>query len=185
MVKSSRACVRLVCVGVLFSSFSYAVSPDRINGPLNAGPKVALRGNVHGFAKPDNDLGRADGSRPMQGITVAFHPSAAQQKELDQFIAELGDRSSPNYHKYLTPKQFGQRFGMSWNDLNKVIAWLQAEGFTNIKVANGRNEITFDGTVAQVESAFGVEMHHYLVDGVVHMANAGEPSIPAALAGSC
>ena len=184
MVKSSRACVRLVCVGVLLSSFSYAVSPDRINGPLNAGPKVALRGNVHGFAKPENDLGRADGSRPMQGVTLAFHPSEAQQKELDQFIAELGDRSSPNYHKYLTPKQFGQRFGMSWNDLNKVIAWLQSEGFTNIKVANGRNEISFDGTVAQVESAFGVEMHHYLVDSVVHMANSGDPLLPPAIAGS-
>ncbi len=184
MVKSSRACVHLVCVGVLLSSFSYAVSPDRINGSLNAGPKVALRGNVHGFAKPDNDLGRADGSRLMQGITVAFHPSEAQQKDLDQFIAELGDRSSPNYHKYLTPKQFGERFGMSWNDLNKVIAWLEAEGFINIKVANGRNEITFDGTVGQVESAFGVEMHHYLVDGVVHFANVGEPSIPAALGGA-
>jgi len=142
---------------------------------------VALRGNIHGFAKPENDLGRADGSRPMQGIIVAFHPSEVQQKDLDRFIAELGDRSSPNYHKYLTPKQFGQRFGMSWNDLNKVIAWLQSEGFTNIKVANGRNEISFDGTVGQVEALFNIEMHHYLVNGELHLANASEPSIPAAI----
>jgi len=184
MVKSGRGVVCLLCTAVVFSTISYAAAQDRINGPLSAGVKVALRGNVHGFAKPENDLGRADGSRPMQGLTVAFHPSEAQQKDLDQFIAELGDRSSPNYHKYLTPKQSGQRFGMTWNDLNKVIAWLQSEGFNNIQVANGRNEISFDGTVAQVESTFGVEMHHYLVDGVVHLANSGEPTIPAALAGS-
>src|SRR5580765_3767092 len=162
MVKSGRDIVSLVCAAVVFSSFSYAVTPDRINGPLSAGPKVAIRGNLHGLAKRENDLGRADGSRPMQGVTLAFHPSEAQQKDLDQFIADLGDRSSPNYHKYLTPKQFGQRFGMSWNDLNKVIAWLQSEGFTNIKVANGRNEISFDGTVGQVEALFNIEMHHYL-----------------------
>ena len=184
MVKSGRGVVCLLCIAVVFSMISAATAQDRINGPLSADMKVALRGNVHGLAKPENDLGRADGSRPMQGVTLAFHPSAAQQKDLDQFIAELGDRSSPNYHKYLTPKQFGQRFGMSWNDLNKVTAWLQSEGFNNIKVANGRNEISFDGTVMQVESAFNVEMHHYLVDGVVHLANAGEPSIPAALAAS-
>src|SRR5215469_8364872 len=120
----------------------------------------------------------------MQGITLAFHPSAAQQKDLDNFLAELGDPSSPNYHKYLTPRQFGQRFGMSANDLNKVIAWLQWEGFSNVKVANSRNQISFDGTVAQVESTFNVEMHHYLVDSVVHLANAGEPSIPAVLSGT-
>jgi len=184
MVKSGRGVVCVLCTAVVFSMIGAAAAQDRINGPLNAGPKVALRGNVHGFAKPENDLGRADGNRLMQGVTLAFHPSEAQQKDLDQFLAELGDRSSPNYHKYLTPKQFGQRFGMSWNDLNKVTAWLQSEGFNNIKVANGRNEISFDGTVAQVESAFGVQIHHYLVDGVVHLANAADPLLPPALAGS-
>jgi hypothetical protein len=156
MVKSGRGVVCLLCTAVVFSTIGAAAGQDRIVGPLNVGPKAALRGNVHGFAKPENDLGRANGNRLMQGVTLAFHPSETQQKDLDQFLAELGDRSSPNYHKYLTPKQFGQRFGMSWNDLNKVTAWLQSEGFNNIKVANGRNEISFDGTVAQVESAFGV-----------------------------
>lgn len=183
MVMSSRARLCLMCI-VLLSTFSYAVTPDRIQGPLTGGPKIALKGSVHGLAKPENDLGRADGSRSMEGVTLAFHPSATQQKDLDNFLAELGDPSSPNYHKYLTPKQFGQRFGMSANDLNKVTAWLQSEGFTNIKVANSRNEISFDGTVAQVESTFSVEMHHYLVDGVVHLANAGEPSVPSALSGA-
>ena len=184
MVTSSRARVCLLCTAVVLSTFSYAVTPDRINGPLSGGPKIALRGNVHGLAKPENDLGRADGGRLMQGVTLAFHPSAAQQKDLDNFLAELGDPSSPNYHKYITPRQFGQRFGMSSNDLNKVISWLQSEGFTNIKVANGRNQVSFDATVVQVESTFNVEMHHYLVDGVVHLANAGEPSVPSALSGA-
>jgi hypothetical protein len=184
MVKSGRGLVCLLCTAVVFSMISAAGAQDQVMGSLSAGVKVALMGNVHGLAKPENDLGRADGNRLMQGVMLAFHPSDAQQKDLDRFIAELGDRSSPNYHKYLTPKQFGQRFGMSWNDLNKVTAWLQSEGFSNIKVANGRNEIYFDGTVAQVESAFGIEMHHYLVDGVVHLANAGDPLLPPALAGS-
>jgi len=184
MVTSCWARVSVLCAAVVLSSFSFAAVVDRIQGPISGGPKVALRGDVHGHAKPENDLGRADGSRPMQGMKLAFHPSEAQQKDLDNFLAELGDRSSPNYHKYLTPKQFGERFGMSPNDLNKVTAWLEGQGFTNIKVANGGNEISFDGNVAQVESTFGIEMHHYLVDGVVHLANAGDPLVPPALAGS-
>jgi subtilase family serine protease len=120
----------------------------------------------------------------MQGVTLVFRPSAAQQQDLDKSLAELGDRSSANYHKYLTPKQFGQRYGMSSNDLSKITAWLTSQGFTNIKVANSRNEISFDGTVAQVESTFEVEMHHYLIDGTVHLANAGAPMIPPSLVGA-
>jgi subtilase family serine protease len=184
MVKSGRGVVCLLCTAVVLSMFSAAAAQDRIIGPLSAGVKVALRGNVHGFAKPENDLGFADRSRLIQGITLAFRPSVAQQKDLDQFIADLGNPSSPRYRRYLTPKQFGERFGLSRNDLEKIIAWLQSQGFTNIQVANGRNEVSFDGIVAQVESVFQVEMHHYLVNGEIHLANAGEPSVPAAIADS-
>ena len=185
MGMSSGARVCLLCAAVVLStSLSYAVLPDQIHGPLGGGPRVALPGNVHGLAKPENDIGRADGSRPLQGISLTFRPSPAQQKDLDNFLAELGDPASPNYHKYLTPRQYGQRFGISQNDLDKVIAWLESKGFTNLKVGNGRNEISFDGTVAEVESTFGMEMHHYLVDGEVHIANASDPLIPQALAGS-
>ena len=181
MFRSGRVLLCLFAVGI-FTNLSLAVVPDRIEGDLVGGPKVALKGNVHGLARPENDLGRADSSRPMQGITLAFHPSPAQQKDLDQLLASLGNPSSPNYRRYLTPKQFGQRFGMSSNDLNKVITWLQLQGFTNIKVANSRNEVSFDGTVAQVEYAFNVQMHHYLVNGAVHLANADEPSLPSSVA---
>src|ERR1700719_1369430 len=100
MVKSGRVVVCLLCTAVVLSMISGAAAQDRIIGPLNEGPKVALRGNVHGFAKPENDLGRADASRLMEGVTLAFHPSEAKQKELEQFIAQLGDPSSPNYRKY-------------------------------------------------------------------------------------
>jgi subtilase family serine protease len=183
MLKNGRVLLCLLVASV-FTSVSFAIVPDRIAGDLVGGAKVALKGNVHGQARQENDLGRADNSRLMQGITLAFHPSTSQQKDLEQFLAQLGNPSSPNYRRYLSPKQFGQRFGMSSNDLNKVIAWLQLQGFTNIKVANGRNEISFDGTVSQVENAFSVRMHHYLVNGVVHLANADEPSVPSAMAGA-
>ncbi len=168
----------------MFPAFGYAAVADRIAGDLANGPKVPLRGNVHGLARPEFDLGRADGSRPLQGVSLAFRPSPAQQKDLDRFLAELANPKSPNFHKYLTPAQFGERFGLSLNDIAKVTNWLQSQGFINIQVANGRNQISFDGNVGQIESAFSLEMHNYAVDGAVHLANAGEPAIPAALAGT-
>lgn len=183
-MSKSRVLLCLLFAVVVVSGLSYAAVSDRIAGDLVNGPKVALRGNVHGLARPEFDLGRADGSRPIQGVSLAFRPSPAQQKDLDRFLAQLADPKSPNFHKYLTPAQFGERFGLSLNDIAKISTWLQSQGFTNIQVANGRNQISFDGNVEQIESAFSLEMHNYAVDGVVHLANAGEPAIPAALAGT-
>src|SRR5438270_4514373 len=180
----SRVLVCLLFTAAVLSEISYAVMPDRIASDLATGPKVALRGNVHGLARREFDLGRADNTRLIQGVSLAFRQSAAQQKDLNRCITELGDPKSPNYHKYLTPAQFGERFGLRLNDISKVSTWLHGQGFSNIRVANGRNQISFDGTVGQIESAFALEMHNYGVDGVVHLANAGEPSIPAGLTGT-
>src|SRR5579862_2504502 len=185
MVKS-RALVCLLALAGIFSGLSYAApaAADRITGDLSSGAKVQLRGNVHGLARPEFDLGRADSSRMLHVVSLSFQPSAAQQIDLDLFIQQLGDPTSPHYHKYLTPAQFADRFGMTQNDINKIVAWLQSEGFLNITVSNSRNMVSFDGTVAQVESTFALEMHNYEVNGEVHLANAGEPSLPTALAGS-
>src|SRR6201998_1560714 len=100
MVKSGRGVVCLLCTAVVVSMISAAAAQDRIIGDLASGPKVQLNGNMHGLARPENDLGRADGKRIIEGVSLNFRLSPAQQSDLDQFLAELADRSSPNYHKY-------------------------------------------------------------------------------------
>ncbi len=49
------------------------------------------------------------------------------------------------------------------------------------EVGKGRVYIQFTGTVGDVERAFHVEMHHYLAEGKIHLANDRDPQIPAAL----
>jgi subtilase family serine protease len=168
---------------LLASTLCFAAQPDRILGPLSSGQMVALRGNVHGLAKAEFDQGRADSNRLMSGVSLVFKPSAAQQSALNNLLAQQQDTSSPNYHKWLTPAQFADRFGMSHNDINKVVSWLQSRGLTVTRTANSRNQVFFEGTVAQLEVVFHTEIHNYLVDGEIHYANATEPSVPAALSG--
>lgn len=175
---------KLLFLPLLTATLCFAASPDRITAPIDSSRMVALTGNVHGLAQPRFDLGRTEGSQSLRGLTLAFRPSAAQQQDLDNLLAQLQDRSSPNYHKWLTPAQFADRFGMTRNDISRVTAWLESEGFAVTSVANSRNQISFDGTVAQVESVFRTEIHNYLVDSVIHFANANNPSVPVALAGA-
>jgi len=182
-MRRSRAALLLGLGSAFLSTLVFAAQIDRITTPISSEQKVALTGNMNSLARPESDLGRADGGRLIEGISLTFRLSPAQQKDLDQFLVQLADRSSPNYHKYLTIPQFALRFGMSPNDLNKVVAWVQSQGFTNIKIAPTRTKISFDGTVAQIESAFALEMHNYLNEGNVHLANAVNPSVPSALSG--
>ena len=174
----------LLLIASFFSSVSYAATQDRVAREIGAGPMVAVKGNVHGLARPGSDLGRADASKMLHGVTLVFHPSAAQQQDLDNLLAQQQDRSSPNYHQWLTPSQFADRFGMTRADIHRVSSWLQSQGFAVTAVSNSRNEISFDGTVSQIEVVFQTEMHNYLVNGEIHFANATDPSVPAALAGS-
>jgi subtilase family serine protease len=163
-------------------SYAQAPPPDRILETIDQGQMTALPGNVHPWARAQFDQGRVDPGMEMQGVTISFKLSPAQQAALDQLIAEQQDVSSPNYHQWLTPEQYAARFGMSQNDLNRVTAWLESQGFSRVQVSRSATRVAFDGTAAQVEAAFRTEIHGYLVNGETHFANALEPSVPAAFA---
>jgi hypothetical protein len=169
---------------LLASSLCFAVQPDRITSPIDSSQAVALKGNVRDLAWPGMDLGRTDSGQTIHGVTLVFHPSAAQQRDLNTLLSQQQDRNSRNYHKWLTPAQFADRFGMTAADIARATAWLESQGFTVTSVANSRNQITFDGTVAQLETTFAAEFHNYDVEGVIHFGNAKVPSVPAALAPS-
>ena len=181
-MSKSRALFGLLSVAVL-STISYAAVADRINGPIAGGPSVALPAGVHRLAVPENDRGRVDPATQFGSILLQTSPTPSQKRALTQLLAVQQDRNSPSYHKWLTPEQWADRFGLSQNDIQKVTTWLKAQGFTIKDVARGRNWIIVSGSAAQVESAFGTEIHHFEINGEVHAANASVPKIPVALSG--
>jgi trimeric autotransporter adhesin len=144
---------------------------------------ITLGGNTHPMARAEFDRGDAPADLPMQQMLLVLTRSAAQQADLDALLAAQQDSSSPQYHQWLTPEQFGQRFGASDEDVQKITAWLEGNGFHIDRVANGRNLIEFTGAASQVESTFHTQIHKYMVNGQSHWANATNPEIPAALAG--
>jgi hypothetical protein len=164
-------------------STAWAAPANRIATTIDNKEMVVLKGSVSPQAQPKNDLGPFDPSTKLPHITLLFAPSAAQQAALKQLLAEQQDPASPNYHNWLTPEQFGERFGLSHADITKIIRWLRSQGFGIVEVARGRDWIAFSGTVAQVQLTFHTQLHRYNVDGEERFANAEEPSVPKALEG--
>jgi subtilase family serine protease len=173
--------VLLVLLCLSEALFGQVPLKDRVVRAVDTSQLTAVEGNVHPLARAEFDQGRVEASMPMR-VTMTFKMTAAQQADLDALLAAQQQRGSADYQRWLTPEEYGSRFGLSQGDINKVTGWLENAGFQVEGVPASRNMITFSGTAAQVEAALHMEMHRYIVDGKPHFANAGEPSLPAALA---
>jgi subtilase family serine protease len=160
-----------------------SVAKPRIAAQVDEGTATVVRGNVHPLARAQYDQGKVDPSFKLERITMMFQPTAAQQADLDALLAAQQDPKSLSFHKWLTPEQYADRFGMAQSDLDKVTTWLQAQGFAIVEIPRSRNWVVFNGTAAQVESALHSEVHNYIANGNKFYANSAEPSVPAALVG--
>jgi hypothetical protein len=160
---------------------SQVAVPNRIVRPIDDTSRVTLHGYVHPLANAANDRGAAPDSMPLSRMHMVLKRSDAQESALKQYIADLNTSGSPNYHKWLTPDQFGQQFGASDQDIATVESWLSAHGFEVNQVKPGRQVIEFTGNVAQMRSTFQTQIREYAVNGSLHYAAANDPQIPAAL----
>lgn len=170
-------------IAVFVASAGANAQQSRITVPIDNAQRVALTGHIHPRATPGNDRGRVAPTLKLSYVTLTLTQSDAQKADLKTLLSEQQIPSSPNYHRWLTPSQYADRFGVSPEDIGQITQWLQSQGLSIAAVAQGRDWIAVNGSAAQIESAFGTEIHQYVVDGETHFANATNPSVPAAIAG--
>jgi subtilase family serine protease len=154
---------------------------DRIVDYVDDARLVRLSGNVHPMARPESDMGRVDSNKLLERVVMVLKRSPEQDAALAAFNERQYDPNSPDFHHWLTAEEFGKLYGPSDADIASVTDWLQNHGMQIDEAGKGRVYIQFTGTVGDVERAFHVEMHNYLAEGKVHLANDRDPQIPAAL----
>jgi len=176
------AAVAFVSPVSLVAQSASSLVTTRITQPIDENSRVTLAGSVHPLANKANDRGAAPDSMPLDRITMFFKRSTTQETALKQLISDLHTPGSSSYHKWLTPDQFGKRFGPSDQDLATVQSWLSSHGFSVTKVNAGRQSIEFSGNVSQFRNTFHAQIHKYSVKGETHYANSTDPQIPTAVA---
>ena len=191
-------CIALawVMVGVSGGSYVYAQEAEDtqtrreaqplVQGVVDDASRVTLAGNVHPLARTRFDVGRVEDSFAVDRLYLILKRSPEQERSLGQFLQEAHTPGTAGYHKWLTPEQFGKRFGAADSDIAAVTAWLESHGFTVNKVHPGRIAIGFSGNAAQVKEAFHTEIHRFSIESngatEIHYANVKDPQIPAGLA---
>jgi hypothetical protein len=180
-----KNCVR--CAGGILSfllalAFAQpAMCQTRITSAINNNERVPLSGTTPSFLAESADTGRIPGSQNSGRMLLMLAPTPEQELAAQQLVSALHDASSPLFHKWLTPTQFGQQFGLADSDAGQVQQWLQSQGLTVHEVSQSRRFIVFSGSASQVETAFSTEMHTYTYKGKSFISNSSDIQIPAAL----
>ncbi len=172
---------------LLFTIFVFASTAlpaqiqPRITQQIDDSTTVRVANSTHPLATSQNDRGRVDMSTKMDRIMLVFKQSDEQKAALAKLIDSQHDPKSPQYHRWLSPADFGTKFGPSQSDMDSVKGWLEGHGFKSITVARGGQWLEFSGTAGQVEETFRTEIHNFDVKGVQHIANATDIALPQAL----
>ncbi len=153
-----------------------------VTQPIDETRVITLKGNTRREANANTDRGRVADDFPMEHMLLLLKRPPELEQEFEQYIESLTDKSSPNFHQWLTPGQQGQTYGLAQEDLDIVTGWLGSHGFTVGYVYPNRRVIDFSGTAREIREAFHTEIHHLDVGGEKHFANMSDPQIPEALA---
>ncbi len=174
----------IVAVGPVTVAISSTVpeASTLVTQPVDDRITVELSGNVRPEAIAANDRGPVEDSRVLDHIELLLNRPGQTEAALVQLIDQLHDKSSPQFHAWLTPDQFTARYGPAASDLHAITDWLSGHGFTINGVHGGNLFVDITGTAAQIRDTFHTEIHVLEVDGVRHIANMTDPRIPAALA---
>jgi hypothetical protein len=153
----------------------------RVKAAVDDRDRVVIAGHVPPVVRHAADAGRLPQTTAMNHLIMVLQPSVEQDHALATLLDQQLDRTSAVFHKWLTPEQFGARFGVHEADVAKVTGWLAQQGFKVEKVAKSKRFIQFSGTVRQVETAFRTEMHSFEINGHQRVSNNTDISVPAAL----
>lgn len=103
-------------------------------------------------------VGRTDGAQVLH-IAVSLPPR--DLAGLQSFADSVSDPANANYRHFLTPAEVGSRFGATTQDVNQVVNYLKANGFTITLVAPSHFAVLATATVAQAEAAFHTTINNY------------------------
>lgn len=113
---------------------------------------------------------------PSRVITVTVHLAKPDSVGFKKLLAELYDRKSPMFHKWLTNAQL-RAFAPPAAQRDAVAKTLQANGLKILSTDTFGFSIRARGTVGDVARAFGTSLHDFERNGQIFRRNVGEAKL--------
>lgn len=176
-----RVCLGLLAVAIMIGLCNWQSLSSRAQSAQDRMPARSARSadNVREEIATAELIGPAPADASFD-LIFAFE--VRQRQELDRLVDELHDVNSPNYRQWLTPDEFGNRFGLSAAEYERAEQWLRAQGFEITARWPSRLQINFRGNNAQINTALRTNINLYRMDEQVYFANDARPQLPDELA---
>jgi kumamolisin len=99
-------------------------------------------------------------------------------------VQHVSTRLHPLYGRYLTPEQFGDRFGPSKTDYSALVEWAKANGLKINEQSRSRTTLSVRRTAGQFERLFKTQINNFRgPDGREFFSASIAPTAPEALSG--
>ena len=181
-----RPLVTLLLIGVMLTSMMEAHSPGVTAGFSPSDATTVIPGNVLPIVKNGNAtelLARGKIAAALtSGLNVQVFFSVQNQSALDAYVQDLHNPASGNFGKYLTPVEFGERFGPPNAIFQQTTSWLKDQGFTIDYLSPSMMMIAANASLPIVQTSFNVQISTYTYNGIGFFANNNDPSVPSQLA---
>jgi Pro-kumamolisin, activation domain/Bacterial Ig-like domain (group 3) len=152
---------------------------NRLPEEIDSSPSKVLHDHHPTWAIRENSLGPKLGE---MALTIVLSRSQEQQLALGQLLSDQQNPLSPDYHHWLTPSEFGDRFGISESDISAITVWLQSQGLHVSWVPPSRTYIGLSGRAEAIGRTFHTQVNNYSVHGITRFSVASDPAIPVVLA---
>ncbi len=126
------------------------------------------------------DLGPLPASTPL---TIRLGLAVQNKPALEGYVRQAADPASPLYQTSLTPEQVAQYFAPSTAQVQQVVSYLEAAGFTNITVEPNRLLVSAQGSAAAASKAFHTPLEQFSQFGSIVFANTSPAEVPSSLGG--
>src|ERR1700733_9519467 len=163
-LRTGRSTAFLLVILTLLVSFGFCASA---NSQVTADSRSRMLSNAE-------NLGAEDLSKQ---ITVTVWLKHHNQAGFDELVRQMYDKSSSNYHRFLTLEQYHANFAPTAQEAAVVRDFLAARNLTISSADKNNHYISAQGRVADVQDAFKVQINRFKINGEIHRATLTEPAI--------
>ena len=118
---------------------------------------------------------------PLQQIHVVVGLTPRNKAQLDALVAAVSTPGNAQFGNTITPDQFLASYAPTTDQVQNVVNYLAAQGFTNIEPSANNLTISAYGSAASVQNAFNTQLVAFLSLGKSVFANIAPAQVPAAL----
>ena len=138
----------------------------------------------------DGTATRLSHYEPGQMLRLAISLAPPHPAEEHQFLDDIQNKQSPQFHQYLSMDEWNERFGPSVEAEQAVVDWAQSQGLTVTHRYKNRLLVDVEGQSGVIEKALHVTINTYRlpsrnpqIESRIAFANDRDPVLPAALSG--